>query len=152
MRRTLAPLVVAVCLSPVSLLAETHSHHGAAPQSSASPAKKFATDERLRAGMSSIARALGMHWDSIGKAQLKGAGYSKLAKDIRSQLADVIAKCRLPADSDNAFHEILHDMNRGLDLMDSPRVELQRSGALALGQALKNYGKHFDHPGWSPPF
>jgi hypothetical protein len=33
----------------------------------------------------------------------------------------------------------------------SSKVDVQRSGALAMFQALRNYGVFFDHPGWAWP-
>jgi hypothetical protein len=150
MKRTLALAVAAICLTPVSLLADGHSQR--AEHRSSVPAKKLETDERLRAGMSRISASLGAQWESIRRSSLKSTDYVNLAKDIGTELSDVVAKCKLPAETDRVFHEVLADMNRSLDLMNAPRPELQRSGALALAQTLRNYGAAFDHPGWSPKF
>lgn len=149
MRRIPALVIIAVCLTPLSLLAESLPDGSGRAGSVVRPAKKLETDETLRAAMSRIAGTLGTHWDAIRSSRLNSRDYLALAKDIRTELADVVAKCKLPPESDSVFHEVVQDMNRGLDLMNSPRAELQRTGALALGQALKNYGKYFDHPGWS---
>ncbi|MDD5249115.1 MAG: hypothetical protein PHY45_09025 [Rhodocyclaceae bacterium] len=147
MRRIPALIIIAICLTPLSLLAESHSPGRA--ESAERPTKKLQTDETLRTAMSHIAGSLGANWDAIRNSRLDSRDYLILAKNIRTELTDVVAKCKLPPESDRVFHEVLQDMNRGVDLMNFPRPDLQRAGALALGQALMNYGKYFDHPGWS---
>jgi hypothetical protein len=149
MQKTLTAVITALCLTPAPLLADDHSRNMEPTRSSGSPVKKLETDEALRTGMTSIARSVQTHWDAIWKSELKSADYLALAKSTRKELSAIVSTCKLRPEADRVFHDILHDMNRGVDLMESPRMELQRAGALAVGQALKNYGKHFDHPGWS---
>lgn len=138
----------ACCLASSPLLAEGHSHKDAAATPLAAPTKKLPTDATLRSGMGKVAEVVGTRWPSIIDSRLTGPDYVSLAKAVRGELATVIANCRLPRASDQTFHEILKDMEYALELMESPRMNLQRTGAFALGQALGNYGRYFDHPGW----
>ena len=106
-----------------------------APPSASAPAvklntegvsKKFTTDTTLRQGMTNIASLLDKSWADIQASRLKGPAYV-------------------------ALHEIIFDINQSIGLMQRTKPEIQRTGAIALAQALRNYAKYFDHPGWTGP-
>jgi hypothetical protein len=146
-RRKLSLTIATMCLVSFPVLAADHHHADAPTQLSGVPSTKLATDETLRAGMTNVAELMN-RWEAIPRAQPKTTDYAELAQGVRKELSNVIAKCKLPPASDNAFHAILKDLNSSLDLMVSPRLDLQKTGALGLKQALRNYGRYFDHPGW----
>jgi len=116
----------------------------------ASPAKpKMATDAVLRQGMEDIADSLGSRREAIEQNRLASADYLALADRTDARLAAIVKNCKLDPKADAAFHAILADMNHAVELMRGRKVELQRAGALALGQALQNYATYFEHPGWA---
>lgn len=124
-----------------------------AAEAAAKPAafKRWPTDPALRQGMDNVARLLAGQWPAIRQAQLPGPAYLELADKVTAQIAGSIRNRQLPPAADGIFQDIQADMNRSVDLMRSPKPGLQRAGALGLAQALRNYGKYFDHPGWSAP-
>lgn len=146
-RRKLSLTIATICLVSFPALAADHHHSDAPTQLSGVPSTKLATDETLRAGMTNVAELMN-RWEAIARAQPKTTDYAELAQGVRKELSNVIARCKLPPVSDNAFHAILKDLNSSLDLMASPRLDLQKTGALGLKQALRNYARYFDHPGW----
>ena len=113
--------------------------------------KKFSTDETLRQGMNRIAALLDASWPEIQDSRLQTPAYQALAKQVEQQTADIVKNCKLDARADHAFHEILADLNQSVALMQRNKAEVQRTGALALMQALRNYARYFDHPGWTGP-
>lgn len=130
------------------LLADEHTPRG---REASEPAHKWPTDAAAREGMAQVARLLAAHQHREGAGQLSPQVYAELAAQVDSLLARTLARCQLAPDSDQAFHEIIMDMNRGVDLLRSPKPGVQRAGTLALAQALKNYGSYFHHPGWAIP-
>jgi hypothetical protein len=62
-----------------------------------------------------------------------------------------VKNCKLSKEADAAFHTIvLADLSQSAELMrTSPKLKVQRAGALGVLQALRNYGEYFQHPGWS---
>ena len=124
--------------------ADSHRHSPAKHTESAgksAPIKKFATDEALRRSMESIAALTGS----------QSPAYKDVAGKIEAQIAGIIKNCRLDEKADRALHEIIADMNHALVLMRGSKPEVQKTGLLALNQALRNYGTYFDHPGWTAP-
>lgn len=109
---------------------------------------RLVTDGALRQGMERIAVLLAPAVATPQAEALPARDYVAMADGVAQQLAAMVTQCRLPPASDQAFHEILMDLNRGVDLMGSGKPVLQKAGVLALTQALRNYGKFFDHPGW----
>jgi hypothetical protein len=123
----------------------------AAPMPKPEPGNKFATDEVLRKGMDAVAAILAPRLDDVRAARLQGAAYTEMAGQVETRLAEIARNCRLDPKADQAFRHILMDMNHAVNLMRARKGDLQRAGALALWQSLRNYGKYFDHPGWTPP-
>jgi hypothetical protein len=134
--------------APTGALAETARQ---AQTGDKEAARKFATDDVLRQGMVNIAVLFDASWPAIRDDKLQGAAYRKLADDIAAQTQQIVRNCKLDARSDKAFHVVLSDINQSLEMMRRDKLAIQRSGALALAQALRNYAKYFDHPGWPGP-
>lgn len=134
-------------LGSSAVLADPARAPAAAPAAKA--VKKFATDEVLRQGMTKIAALLDKSWKDIQDGQLKGPAYVELAGQVEGEVANIVKNCKLDEHADHAFHEILSDLNQSAGLMRRTKPEIQRTGGLALAQALRNYAKYFDHPGWT---
>lgn len=128
--------------------ADSHRHATAKHAESAVkavPIKKFATDEALRKGMEAISALAG----GLPKTTPNGDAYGVAAGKIEAQIAAIVKNCRLDEKADRALHEIIADMNHALVLMRENKPAVQKTGLLALNQALRNYGTYFEHPGWS---
>ena len=131
-----------------------------APPSASAPAvklntegvsKKFTTDTTLRQGMTNIASLLDKSWADIQASRLKGPAYVALGGQVEGEVATIVKNCKLDKRADHALHEIIFDINQSIGLMQRTKPEIQRTGAIALAQALRNYAKYFDHPGWTGP-
>lgn len=122
-----------------------------APAASVAQAKKYATDEVLRQGMANIAVLLDKSWQDVQDNKLQGAAYRALADQVERETTHIVRNCKLDERTDQAFHEVLADMNQSLELMRRNKPQIQRTGAISLAQALRNYAKYFDHPGWTGP-
>lgn len=153
------PILTAIMLGMlwahiVPAAADSHgSRAGSNPASIMAPeaGKKWETDTVLRRGMDNIASLVNSQWDEIAQARLQPSAYLELAGKVQAEIAGIVKNCRLSPASDRAFHEIIMDMDRSVELMRSPKAALRRAGALGLAQALRNYGSYFEHPGWSAP-
>ena len=113
--------------------------------------KKFVTDEALRQGMASIATTIGNSSKDVQENRLTGPTYVEMARQIESQIASIVKNCKLDKRADHTLHEIIFDLNQSIGMMRQAKQEVQRAGALAATQALRNYAKYFDDPGWTGP-
>lgn len=155
-RRTLLAASMALPLMTGSLPATASDHseqeeHSAAASLRAPDGSKWPTDATLRQGMAAIAGTLQPHWQAIQTHAAPREAYLTMASRIEGEIANTVSRCQLPKDADRAFHQILGDMNHAVGLMRGAKPDLQRAGALALAQALRNYGDNFEHPGWRAP-
>lgn len=148
-------LVGAAMLAAPAIAQNEHKHDHAPATATAArttvPAKRFATDDALRKGMASIASIVARPAKEIQEASLKGPAYLEMAGQVEEQVAYIIKNCKLEPKADHTLHEIIFDVNQSVGLMRRNSVEIQRTGVLALNQALRNYAKYFDHPGWTGP-
>lgn len=141
-------LTLSALLGALPALADTPANGATASARGAVEGPRLATDGALRQGMERIAVLLAPAVEAPQAEALPARDYAAMADGVAQQLAAMIKHCSLPPASNQAFREILMDFNRGVDLMGSGKPALQKAGALALAQALRNYGKFFDHPGW----
>lgn len=118
----------------------------AAKATAPAPAAKLAADQALHDAMESIADLLDQQRAAIDGGKLAGQAYKEISTQVASQLAPT-QNSKLAPKAEKAWLAIQADMKHGLELMRGEKPELQRAGALALIQAVRNYGKHFDHPG-----
>ena len=133
--------------------AEEHNHNPS--QESAKqvlkPGEKWQTDAPLRQGMDNIRQVMTASQQSIEKGLLGAQDYHRLAEAVNKNVTAIVQNCKLSKEADTAFHNIvLADLTGGTELMlKSPKIQMQRVGALGVLQSLRNYGKYFQHPGWS---
>lgn len=123
--------------------------HSAAP--ALKPGQKWATDEVLRRGMNTIRQAMLANREAIETERLGVQDYQRLAATVSKETTHIVKNCKLSKESDAAFHSIvLADLLHSTELMRiSPKVQVQRAGALGVLQSLRNYGEYFQHPGWT---
>lgn len=150
---TLAACVACLPLGALASQAqhERHEHaHSAGKLPVLKQGQKWPTDAPLREGMEAIRQALMGSQAQISRDELSAQDYDKLATQIDTSLAKIVANCKLPAASDAAFHSmVLAELNHSTELMRrSPKLQIRKAGAMAAMQTLRNYGQYFDHPGW----
>ena len=125
-----------------------HDHGHMAPAKPLPAGQRWATDAPLREGMSTIRRALeptlrAVHEDKLGNDQ-----YAGLAEVTEKQIAYIVANCKLAPDADAALHVVIAKMSEGAEAMACKSGMKPHDGALLLAQALDDYGRSFNHPGW----
>ena len=143
-----------IATAPVSAAEHAHPAPASAARSTlqgAAPVHKFVTDAALRQGMTTIAAVVGQPAAAIEAGTLKGPAYLDMATQIDGQVAYIFKNCKLEPKADHMLHDILHDVSEAVVLMRRSSVPIQRTGVIALNQALRNYAKYFDHPGWTGP-
>lgn len=146
-------VAAALALSSGSAIAADHTHehegHGAAA-ATLNNGQKWPTDAPLRQGMTRIKAALLPHADAIHANKLKAAQYRALAKQTNTQIAFIVANCKLAPEADAQLHLIIAELGAAAETMAGDgKAQSRQEGAMRLHQALETYGNFFDHPGWS---
>lgn len=154
MRFALPATAVLLCalLAPAALPAAAQDHAGHhAPPPTATPAKpapgkRWATDAPLRKGMAEIRAAVdALRHDEHG--HLGPAQATTLATTVETQVAYLVANCKLEPQADAALHGIIARLLQGAAAL---KANPHDTAALAtLRQALQDYPRQFDDPGWA---
>jgi hypothetical protein len=115
------------------------------------PDEKWKTDEVVKLGMDNIRQAIFARHDEIIKGRLSAHDYHRIAIVIEKNAADIVRTCKLAKDADSAFHSVVMvDLLNGVTLMrTSKNIQGQLVGALGVLQALRHYGRYFQHVGWN---
>ncbi|HLO64203.1 MAG TPA: hypothetical protein VK165_14695 [Azonexus sp.] len=129
-----------------------HHHHGHAGQQSSplqlNSGKKWATDEALRQGMSSINQAMARAHPQIRKNSFSDDQYRELAATISQNVGYIVENCKLEAKADAMLHLVIADLQAGADVMAGKTQGARHEGAQQVFKSLKAYGQYFQHPGW----
>ena len=136
---------------PAGAIADVHKHeHGAAEvhKLTLNQGKKWATDEPLRKGMAEIRGLVDAQHAGIHKGTLKPADYAALGEKIEAQVGYVVANCKLDPEADANLHIVVGEILAGVEAMKGKEKKSLRVGAGKVVDALNDYGKYFDHPGW----
>ncbi len=152
-RRLAGPLALGllVCAAGVYAQAPAPSAKPAIPNATpraASPATPWATDAVVRQSMGAIRQLMQAQQAAIAQDTLQAADYQRLVQAMDAQLAP-LAKHRMqvPAAQTALNQVVLTDLKYSLEMMrNSPKLALQRTGALGVQQALRNYAQYFQHP------
>lgn len=129
--------------------ARQHGHGGAESHKlQLDHGKKWSTDEPLRKGMGEIRSLIDAQHAGIHKGRLKPADYAALGEKIEAQVGYVVANCKLDAEADANLHIVVGEILEGVEAMKGKEKRSPRAGAGKVVDALNDYGKYFDHPGW----
>lgn len=147
---TLAAIALAF---PLSVLAveSGHQEHGAhGPQKiELNAGKKWATDDALRQGMSSIRKSIAVSLPAAHAGKMSAAEYDALGKELGAQVAYIVQNCKLDPKADAQLHIVVGDIVNGIDTLEGKEQNKNRAlGVVKVAQALNSYGKHFGHTGW----
>ena len=129
--------------------AEHHHHHGDGEQKlQLNAGKKWATDASLRQAMEGINQAMATAVPLIHKNRFSEADYDKLAADINEKVAYAVENCHLAPEADAMLHLVIAELSGGAETMAGKGGASRHDGAVRVLQALKSYGKYFQHPNW----
>ena len=144
---------LAACLAigaHVAQAEEHHSHHGAEPAKlTLNNGKKWATEDNLHHGMTSIRNALAADLPAIHGGKESAQQYRDLAKKVDDQVEFMVKSCKLDKDADAMLHLVLARIIAGShDMAKQKGDKGRRQGAEKIVHALEDYATYFDHPGW----
>lgn len=130
--------------------AAPHDHGHAASAAALQAGQRWASDAPLRQGMGKIRGALQAKLEAVHHDTLADEQYKPLADTTQQQLAYIVSHCKLKPEADAALHGIIGRMSQAADAMAGKSEVKPRAGAMLLADALDEYGKTFEHPGWKP--
>ncbi|HJV26776.1 MAG TPA: hypothetical protein VJ673_13900 [Aromatoleum sp.] len=145
-------IAAAVALSavPTAFAASGHEHAAHAPTLRLNAGAKWQTDAPLREGMSKIRADVERTLPSVHSGQLTAGQYAALGKAIETQLAYIVGNCKLAPEADAVLHGVVLSLSEGADILTGKRAADDRTvGVQQVVAALDNYGRYFDHPGWT---
>lgn len=155
MKMTFAILMMTLALtgtanSHAAASADIHHHHD---HDSAEPGKlqlnagkQWASDAALRQTMDHINQAMAKALPEMNK--FSNDQYQALAATVNQEIAYAIKQCKLEPKSDAMLHLVIADMLAGAQVMEGKAPGARHDGAVQVLQALRQYGKYFQHPGW----
>ena len=130
---------------------DVHQHGGDAAQLTLDNGKKWATDEPLRKGMTSIRTQMQAALHEIHPDTFSAAGYSDLADKVRTDVLGIVAQCKLEPKADAQLHLVIASLLGGVEIMEGKAENVKRrTGAVKVLTALETYDKYFDQPNWQP--
>jgi hypothetical protein len=127
--------------------AHDHSDHGAAALS-LNEGKRWATDEPLRIGMQRIRDVVAQTLATSEPSALPPAQAKILADTVQENVTYLIQNCQLEPKADATLHILINELMAGAAATTANPAS--GDGALKLAEALREYPKYFDHPGWNP--
>ena len=134
---------------PPAAAQEHAGHHATTPAATlvtTMPGKHWATDAPLRKGMAEIRTAVDAlrHYEH---GHLAPAQAATLATTVQTQVDYLVANCKLEPQADAALHAIIAKLLQGTAAL---KADPTNPGAIAtLRQALQDYPRQFDDPGWT---
>lgn len=139
---------------PTALFAQEHDlhqhhHHGEqASQLQLNAGKKWAIDDSLHIGMTGIKDLIATDVDAIHVNDFSASQYQHLAEKIDGKLKYLFKNCKLPQDADAQLHVLLAKVMQASHQMKQSQG--QKSGVIAIINAMKAYPEYFNDPKWQP--
>ncbi len=112
--------------------------------------KKWSTDAPLRSGMENIRAALAAELGVIKSSRrLSAEEYAALATWMNDEVAGIVQNCKLEPEADAQLHKVIAQIATGVEAMAANGTGAsRRAAAQRVAQALGEYERYFDHPGW----
>lgn len=107
--------------------------------------KKWATDAQLRRNMSDLRKIVSDGMDPVKSTQ---ADYRILGERIQSQVAVIVAQCKLAPGADEVFHTFIAEIIAAAVILQGQTPQPADRGLQTIVRALDRYGSYFDQPGW----
>jgi hypothetical protein len=143
-----------VLVALLALAGSAVSASAAARPAAQVAAVRHTPDAPTQQTMERLRDLLAQQRPAVEQQKLTGTDYRTLADQVDGLLNELAQSAGpQPGAPRKAFLSIVErDLRWAIDTMRrSSKVDVQRSGALAMFQALRNYGVFFDHPGWAWP-
>lgn len=148
MKQIVIAAAVALAFGGPALAANEHDHgHGAHDAKlELNQGKKWATDEALRNGMNNIRAAMAAEKAARNTDK---EGYGALAAWVNDEVGHIVQNCKLEPQADAQLHKVIAQIMSGAEAMEGRDKGVSpRAGAVRVREALEQYQRHFDHPGW----
>jgi hypothetical protein len=112
--------------------------------------QKWSTDAPLRHGMENIRAALAAELGAIKSSRRPSAEeYAALAAWVNDEVAGIVQNCKLEPQADAQLHKVIAQIMSGTEAMaGNGTAASRRAAAQRVAQALDEYERFFDHPGW----
>lgn len=89
--------------------------------------------------------------DKIRENRLSARQYAALAQTVEDAVGRILAQCKLPPAADEQLHLIVARLLAGAARMAAKDPSASaRQGASEVIEALNDYGRYFDDPGYKP--
>jgi hypothetical protein len=143
-------LLVFTLILPLMTIASEHKHDAAMhTKLELNDGKKWSSDETLRQAMNNIRSNVETALPAIHNGKFTPAQYDALGKEITGQIAFIVQNCKLDPKADEQLHMVIGAIVSGVDTATARQSKHKRAhGVQRIAEALNNYGKYFDHPGW----
>ena len=148
---TLAALLGGPALAQATA-AHDHGHDAAAPgKLGLDQGRKWGTDAALRNGMTRIRELVEPQLGAAHAGKLTPAQYRELATQIETEVAGIVATCKLEPRADAMLHLVIADLGAGTDAMAGKSAQQRpQQGLVQVAKAVNEYAGYFDHPGFKP--
>ena len=123
---------------------------GSSAQVEPGSGRRWQTDGRLRKYMAEIRAAVAAKHREIQDGTLTRADCQAIGTLVETRVASIVAECRLAPAADAGLHIIVAELTAGADTMLERTEARPAKGATRVVQALNDYGRQFNHPGWKP--
>lgn len=133
-----------------AVAAAGHHHDASPPPLTLNAGSKWQTDAPLREGMQHIRAELEQLLPAVHADQASAAQYDALGTAVETQVAAIVEHCQLPPEADAMLHGVIAELGGAVETLRAPATADRRAGVIRLVTALDAYGRHFDHPGWTP--
>jgi hypothetical protein len=128
-----------------------HAHDASPAKNRLDHGRKWASDAPLREGMTRIRALVAPELPRAHAGTMAPAEYAALAAKVEVQVGHIVANCKLPPEADAVLHGVLSELSSGTAAMAGRAAGTQPSeGLLHVAQALNDYGRTFEHPGFKP--
>jgi hypothetical protein len=148
----LAGLCLAVAGTTVAATDQHHAGHAHEPPAKLEldHGKPWATDAPLRKGMGALHAAFAERVEAIHAGTLPAANYRALGAKVETEVAALVAECKLEPKADAVLHVIVAELLAAADVLQGRAPGTPAAGAHRAVAALNDYGRKFDHPQWQP--
>lgn len=151
-----AGTAIAAAAGPAAIAATAadtaHSHEASAPGKLALNAgRKWETDAPLRAGMGRIRNLADATVARVHAGRMDASQYAVVAGQVEQQIAGIVANCKLEPKADAMLHLVIADLGAATDALKAKAPGAKpEQGAVLLAKAVNDYGRFFQHPGFTP--
>jgi hypothetical protein len=147
-----AAAMAAALSAPALAQTAAHDHSAAALHMlTLNQSGKWTSDEPLRAGMARIRGLVEPQHGAAHAGKLTPGQYRELATQVETEVAGIVANCKLEPKADAMLHLVIADIGAGTDTMAGKDPHARPAfGLVTVAQAVNEYGSHFDHPGFKP--